>query len=505
MPFLSLWTSCVPRQWKWRKASNSWTTRSRGTSRNASGDGIASGRQRTRPMRTSSSTSSPNSTTGPQRRMKSFTWSSLSARSVMSQSPPSHDVPCYHFPWWIELNYRDEQLSSYPIVPVPPPRFPTLPGSPQLLNEGTALFKEVCMKLDNGNAKEPNELFGPLDALIRHLEIAHKEIVHEEERLMRASMAIPSSSSSVDNGSGSRLRKKPMRRVAPTPGGRLQMSMLMERGLHMRMPMRASEYANKHYPKLARPVSTLPSGKVGTYGKLPGMGRAPGGASVLVDAPTKPPTSTSTSQAERTAAGVEEREMRAASGGAAAAVQADEVEALRQRVKARQAKDNASLPQDPQSRLDRHLRMRGFRIKDVPGDNNCQFHAISDQLEMVGIKGWTASKLREETVAWLKANGDRPMDDGKVGQRTMLKDYLVGVDNWGQYIREMSQHGVTWGDEATLLAASVLFRAEICVISSLSPDYCHIVTPPDLWGIELRTRIYLGHFAEYHYVSTRAI
>ena len=137
----------------------------------------------------------------------------------------------------------------------------------------------------------------------------------------------------------------------------------------------------------------------------------------------------------------------------------------------------------------------------------------------------------------------------QVGQRTLLKD-SVGVDNWGKYIREMSQHGVTWGDEATLLgyqtwalanprlapllsvlsppllsplatrllsshvfgssiprweAASVLFRAEICVISSLSEDYCHIVTPPDIWQIELRTRIYLGHFAEYHYVSTRPV
>ena len=55
----------------------------------------------------------------------------------------------------------------------------------------------------------------------------------------------------------------------------------------------------------------------------------------------------------------------------------------------------------------------------------------------------------------------------QVGQRTLLKDF-VGVGNWKSYIAEMSQHGRTWGDEATLLAASVLFRAEICVISSLS-------------------------------------
>ena len=136
----------------------------------------------------------------------------------------------------------------------------------------------------------------------------------------------------------------------------------------------------------------------------------------------------------------------------------------------------------------------------------------------------------------------------------MLKD-SVGVDNWHAYLAEMEQHGRTWGDEATLLAMSVwldcpstaplhasarhgatrhvgmarlpldcvrlcmqikcpprcppspqvLFKAEICVISSLSEDYCHVVKPPDVWKVELRTRLYLGHFAEYHYVSTRPV
>ena len=43
------------------------------------------------------------------------------------------------------------------------------------------------------------------------------------------------------------------------------------------------------------------------------------------------------------------------------------------------------------------MAVRGFQIKDVPGDNNCQFHALADQLEQVaghrrvgGIGGWVA-------------------------------------------------------------------------------------------------------------------
>jgi hypothetical protein len=93
----------------------------------------------------------------------------------------------------------------------------------------------------------------------------------------------------------------------------------------------------------------------------------------------------------------------------------------------------------------------------VPGDNNCQFHALADQLKLAGIPGWDATKLRKKAVQWLKENGSRPMDDGKVGAQTKLKD-SVGVEHWGRYLSEMTQHGVTWGDEATLLAASARRR-----------------------------------------------
>ncbi|EOD39812.1 hypothetical protein EMIHUDRAFT_223354 [Emiliania huxleyi CCMP1516] len=134
-------------------------------------------------------------------------------------------------------------------------------------------------------------------------------------------------------------------------------------------------------------------------------------------------------------------------------------------------------PQDARSRLSRHLglpgfkilawlarlqeqgRLRGFKIKDVPGDNNCQFHALTDQLEQLGISGWSAAAERWTTAP-------------SASESFKLRD-SVGVEDWDRYIREMSQHG------ATLLAASVIFKTEIVVISSLSPDYCHTITPPD--------------------------
>ena len=249
-------------------------------------------------------------------------------------------------------------------------------------------------------------------------------------------------------------------------------------------PPPSYEYANAFYPKVARPISQLNSPvEAGKRGDVETVTAAAAAAAGVEQRGMRAPASSSS---------IDGGSDRGAGGGGGAGV------AIQPRKRAE------SGPQDPRSRLTRHLQTRGFKIKDVPGDNNCQFHALADQLQLAGVPGWTALKLRQKAVAWLRDNGDRPMDDGKVGERTLLKDF-VGVDNWKSYINEMSQHGRTWGDEATLLAASVLFKAEICVISSLSEDYCHIVTPPDVWGLELRTRLYLGHYHEFHYVSTRPV
>ena len=252
-------------------------------------------------------------------------------------------------------------------------------------------------------------------------------------------------------------------------------------------PPPSYEFANTMYPKVARPIKQTPSGAV-----TEGRGR---GAS---DAELRGPMAGQGEGASLypSIASLGMRE-------APAAERAREQRPKDQRIKERLPPINQ--PQDHRSRLQRHMAVRGFQIKDVPGDNNCQFHALADQLEQVGIGGWNAQRLRVKTVQWLQDNGARPMDDGGApGERTLLRD-SVGVPNWKGYIREMGNHGVTWGDEATLLAASVLFKAEIVVISSVSEDYCHIVTPPDVWKVPLRTRLYLGHYHEYHYVSTRPL
>ena len=65
----------------------------------------------------------------------------------------------------------------------------------------------------------------------------------------------------------------------------------------------------------------------------------------------------------------------------------------------------------------------------------------------------------------------------------------------------MLLHGVTWGDELTLIAASVVFCAEIVIISSVKDDACTEIVAPVAWKVPIERRLILGHYL----VGTRCL
>jgi len=159
---------------------------------------------------------------------------------------------------------------------------------------------------------------------------------------------------------------------------------------------------------------------------------------------------------------------------------------------------NKNKETDPLTALETNLKLWGLRLHNVPGDNKCQFHALCDQLKLLNIdKNMNVTNMREKLVAWLKKNGSRKLDDGE----NSVSDF-IGIDNWVEYLNDMSDEN-TWGDEATLLAASCTFKVKIVIISSLSPEYCHTIAPPKMWNIDIKGILYLGHLHEFHYTSTR--
>ncbi|KYQ96674.1 OTU domain containin protein [Tieghemostelium lacteum] len=128
--------------------------------------------------------------------------------------------------------------------------------------------------------------------------------------------------------------------------------------------------------------------------------------------------------------------------------------------------------------------------KEIPGDGNCQFHALSDQL--YGDLSHSAD-IRKSIVQWLRKNKDHSLTNGAVLSQ------FVGDRDWEQYCNEMEKLG-TWGDHLTLLAAAEIYGLKISIISSVeSTSHFFIEVIPT--KIQKDKVLLLSHYAEFHYGS----
>ena len=64
--------------------------------------------------------------------------------------------------------------------------------------------------------------------------------------------------------------------------------------------------------------------------------------------------------------------------------------------------------EDHETRLRKNAMARGYRIREVkvPSDGNCLFHAVEDQLKVLGVPGYTHKSLRNLAVQELQSNVD---------------------------------------------------------------------------------------------------
>ena len=144
-----------------------------------------------------------------------------------------------------------------------------------------------------------------------------------------------------------------------------------------------------------------------------------------------------------------------------------------------------------QKRLKERMELFGLKEKViVPGDGNCQFAAISDQLYDDFSH---ALSLRKMAVDWLSRN--RNMD---VGNNEPIHCF-VHMD-FDEYLEEMSRPGI-WGDHLTLVAISEMLHIKISIISSVENDSSFFTEiKPKIVDDENKV-VLLSHFAEYHYGS----
>ena len=117
-----------------------------------------------------------------------------------------------------------------------------------------------------------------------------------------------------------------------------------------------------------------------------------------------------------------------------------------------------------------------------------------------------ALAVRTLCVRWMEENAELLMDDDGIGEPTTFREATgcFSDEDWDTYLREMSRHGTTWGDEATLLAACAVFECEVVVISSLHDDCLHQISCPTAWGrAPPQRKICIAHYAEFHYASVQ--
>ena len=138
-------------------------------------------------------------------------------------------------------------------------------------------------------------------------------------------------------------------------------------------------------------------------------------------------------------------------------------------------------------------RMEMYNLKEkivVPGDGNCQFAAISNQLYDDFSH---AASLRKQAVEWLSKNRDWDVGNG-------CPLYLfVATGDFDEYLAEMSRSG-KWGDHLTLIALSELLGVKITIISSVEGDSFITEIVPKSANEKTQTLL-LSHFAEFHYGS----
>ncbi|EGC29728.1 hypothetical protein DICPUDRAFT_84282 [Dictyostelium purpureum] len=130
--------------------------------------------------------------------------------------------------------------------------------------------------------------------------------------------------------------------------------------------------------------------------------------------------------------------------------------------------------------------------RDIPGDGNCQMHALSDQVFGDLNHG---PEIRRAIVAWLRDNKNFTLNNGaKLSQ-------FANTNDWNSYCNRMSRNG-TWGDHLTLLAASELLKSQITIISSVESERSSIIEIIPS-SIQNSREILLSHYAK-HYGSLRS-
>ncbi|CAH1239392.1 SHOC2 [Branchiostoma lanceolatum] len=150
--------------------------------------------------------------------------------------------------------------------------------------------------------------------------------------------------------------------------------------------------------------------------------------------------------------------------------------------------------EDNYSRLASHVSELGLAFRaEVPGDGNCMFHAVSDQVLRTEGRQISHLQLREQAVDHLRRNPRNARGDH-------LSDFISN-QSWDEYLETMSRDG-TWGDHVVLQAMADMLARDVIIVSSVEADnYVTTLHPQSQVPPRAARPLLLGHYAENHYAS----
>jgi hypothetical protein len=112
------------------------------------------------------------------------------------------------------------------------------------------------------------------------------------------------------------------------------------------------------------------------------------------------------------------------------------------------------------------LKIWGFELEAVDGDNNCLFSALSLQLGRIGRSKGSSESLRACIVSWMHRHGDLIIGRDLQGGASTLSQFTEG--NWLDYLKGMAVHGGSWGDHCVIVSAGNNPTCEPVYFSPLS-------------------------------------
>lgn len=160
------------------------------------------------------------------------------------------------------------------------------------------------------------------------------------------------------------------------------------------------------------------------------------------------------------------------------------------------AKSKEVSKRDLEDELRKAASDKGLKISDNDGEGNCLFHALSEQLKIVGDKDISYDKLREALVQYLTDNSE--LDDGTDLFNFFEQSSHFGT--WNEYLTYMAKDG-SWGDAIVIAAAANRYKIPIKVITVQRGEEARENTIEPVCEVQSGNPIWLGHIYDCHFVS----